>query len=230
MNIAISEAILKDCFKNKLKVEKIYNGADTKKWKQHVGSADEFRIISVGRIGYEGVITYQLKGYDILIKALKECKDKGMKFSCNIVGGDIDYVNNSSIKYLKKLNDDLGLSEEIKFLGNREDIPELLAPSDLFILPSRFEGLPIVLLEAMAARLPVIASNISGSNELIKDEKNGLLFESENYLELAKKIFYLYNHREEMERMEQNAYEYVQSFDISIMCEKYWDLYKRLIQ
>ena len=229
MNIAISEDLLNDCVKNNLKTVKIYNGVDTKKWKQHIGSTGRFSIITVGRITYKGLITYQIKGHDILIKALRECKDKGMEFSCSIVGGDVDIVNNSSIEYLKKLNEDSGLSEEIKFLGNREDVPDLLAQSDLFILPSRFEGLPLSLLEAMAAKLPVIASNISGSAELVEHGKNGLLFESENHLDLADKISWLYDHKDEMSRFAQNAYEYVQAFDISVMCEKYWDLYKSLM-
>ena len=228
MNIAISEDILNDCVKNNLKTVKIYNGIDTKKWKRHLGCDVPFSIITVGRITYEGKITYQIKGHDILMKALKECKDKGMKFSCNIVGGDVDVVNNSSIEYLKKIREDLDLSDEVSFLGSREDIPELLAQSDLFILPSRFEGLSIALLEAMGAKLPLIASNISGSAELIEHGKNGLLFESENHLDLAEKIMYLYEHRDEMKRLAQNAYEYVQDFDISVMCEKYWDLYQYL--
>ena len=222
MNIAISEAVLNDCVQNNLKAVKIYNGIDTEKWKQRLDNDGTFTIINVGRI------THQVKGQDILIKALKECKDKGMKFICNFVGGVYGYDTNS-FEYLKKLIEDLNLSEDINFLGNREDVPKLLARSDLFILPSRFEGLPISLLEAMAARLPVIASNISGSNELIEHGKNGLLFESENSLDLAEKISWLYYHKEEMERMTQGAYEYVKEFDISIMCKKYRDLYKSLL-
>ena len=221
MNIAISEDILNNCVKNNLKAIKIYNGIDTKKWKQAQGGARLFSIINVGRI------TYQHKGQDILIKALKECKDKGMKFVCNFIGGVYEY-DTHSFEYLKKIIEDLKLSEEIKFLGNRNDIPELLSQSDLFILPSRYEGLPISLLEAMAAKLPVIASNVSGSTDLIEHKKNGLLFESENPLDLADKILYLYNNRGEMKLLAQNAYEYVQGFDISIMCEKYWELYKYL--
>ena len=222
-NIAISEDILNDCVKNKLKAVKIYNGIDTKKWIRAQGDANPFSIIHVGRI------VHHIKGQDLIIKALKECKDKGMKFTCNFVGGEIDEIKNSSFEYLKKLNEDSGLSEEIKFLGNREDVPELLAQADLFILASRYEGLPLSLLEAMAAGLPVIASNISGSSELIEHEKNGLLFESENYLDLAEKIFWIYDHGKERDRLAENAYEYVQGFDISIMCKKYWELYSSII-
>ena len=222
MNIAISEDILNDCVKNNLKAIKIYNGVDTKKWKPAQSSITRpFSIINVARI------TYYKKGHDILIKALKKCKDNGMKFICNFVGGTIESDMNS-LEYLKKLINDLDLSEEIKFLGNRSDVPDLLFQSDLFILPSRYEGMPVSLLEAMAAKLPVIASNISGSVDLVEHEKNGLLFESENYLDLADKILLLYNNKEKMTDLAQNGYEYVQGFDISVMCEKYWNVYKCL--
>jgi len=230
MTIAISDGMFNDCVKQKLKTLKIYNGIDTKRWKQPQVNERTFSIINVGRLSCDGDITYQIKGQDILIKALKECKDRGLKFTCNFVGGDDDAVNNSSLKYLKKINADLGLSEEIQFLGNREDIPDLLAQSDIFILPSRYEGMPIALLEAMAAKVPVIASNISGSTDLVEHGKNGLLFESENYHDLAEKIIYLYHHRDEMKHLSQNAFEYVQDFDISMMVNKTWDLYKRLMK
>jgi len=223
MNIAISDEILNDCVKNNLKVIKIYNGIDTKKWKQAHSKNNSFSIINVARI------SYYKKGHDVLIKALKECKNKGLKFICNFVGEaeeNIEYP----FENLKHLIDNLELTEEIKFLGNRDDIPELLAQSDLFILPSRYEGMPIALLEAMASRLPIIASNISGSSDLIKHQKNGLLFESENHVDLAEKISYLYEHREEMELLAQNAFEYVQNFDISMMVKKTWNLYQNLMK
>lgn len=222
MNIAISDEILNDCIKYNLKVTKIYNGIDIKKFKpSHFNIMSLFNIIHVGRI------SHRIKGQDILIKALKECKNKGMKFTCNLVGG-IFIFDKESLGYLKELTENLNLTNEINFLGNREDIPDLLAQSSLFILPSRYEGLPLSLLEAMAAKLPVIASNISGSSELVEHGNTGLLFESENYLDLAEKIFSLYNQPEEMERLAQNGYQYVQGFDISMMCTKYRELYKNL--
>ena len=221
MNIAISEDILNDCVKNKLKAKKIYNGIDIKSWKLSQGDTRIFRIINVARI------THQIKGQDILIKALKDCKDKGIKFVCDLVG-EVNDVK--SCKYLKTLTKDSDLSDEINFLENREDVPDLLAQSDLFILPSRIEGLPLSLLEAMASRLPVIASNISGSAELVEHGKNGLLFESENHSDLAEKILFLYNNREEMKRLAENAVESAQRFDISVMVENYWGLYKNLIK
>ncbi len=69
----------------------------------------------------------------------------------------------------------LALDDRVRFLGNRTDVPELLAASDAFVLPSRFEGSSLAVLEAMAAGKPVISSSIGGTNELIVDGESGVL-------------------------------------------------------
>jgi len=69
----------------------------------------------------------------------------------------------------------LGVDNRVLFLGYREDIPDLLACCDVFVLPSLFEGLPLSILEAMAAGKPVIASAIGGNDEVIAHGENGLL-------------------------------------------------------
>ncbi|OGI18016.1 MAG: hypothetical protein A2255_00520 [Candidatus Melainabacteria bacterium RIFOXYA2_FULL_32_9] len=228
MNIAISKAILEECNNNGIKKKTlIYNGIDTKRvsniTRQHNRNMETLNIINVSRI------TYHKKGQDILIKALKECKDKGLNFTCSFVGGVYDY-DKASIEYLKDLIKNYNLENEISFLGNRNDIPDLLAKADLFILPSRHEGLPLVLLEAMASGLPAIASNISGSNDIINPEENGLLFESENHTDLANKILELYNNQNKMHYLAQNAHKHAQQFDISIMCKNYYALYRKLVK
>ncbi len=219
-SIAISKTVCNECISEKIfKVIQIYNGVKVKKFNaKKIPNKNIFNIINIARI------IHQKKGQDILIKALKECKNKGMNFRCNFVGGVYDY-DQGSFEYLKKLVNEFDLQKNINFLGNREDIPELLAESDLFILPSRYEGLGLVLLEAMAAGVPIIASNIDGPAELIEHEKNGLLFESENHLDLADKIFDFYNNEKKRELLAENAYKFVQDFDISVMSKKYCKLY-----
>lgn len=225
INIAISQAVLENCQQYNIgNIIQIYNGIETKKFTPASEKQNsEFKIINVSRI------MHSEKGQDILIQALKICKDKGMKFKCDFVGGVHEYYLDS-FEYLKNLVKELDLESEISFLGNRNDMPELLPLADLFVLPSRFEGLGLVILEAMASKVPVIASNIYGPAELIKHEENGLLFENENYQHLADKILYLYNNKEKMQFLAENAYKYIQEFDISIMYKKYDELYKDLVR
>ncbi len=224
MNIAISKAVMAECRKYNINnVTHIYNGIYIKNFYTEANKKNSiFKIINIARI------TYNKKGQDILIKALKICKDKNINFKCDFVGGVYSY-DKESYTYLKTLVKDLNLEKEINFLGTQDDIPKLLSQSDLFVLPSRYEGLGLVVLEAIASKVPVIASNIDGPAELIKHEENGLLFESGNYQDLADKILYLYDNKEKMECLTQRAYQLVKEFDISFMYKKYFELYESLI-
>lgn len=226
MNIAISQSVEDECKQFGVdNVIKIYNGINTTKFKQEkqTKNINPFKIINIARI------THRKKGQDVLIRALKICKDKGMEFACDFVGGVYEY-DKESFTYLTNLVKELELEDSINFLGNRKDIPDLLSQSDLFILPSRYEGLGLVVLEAMASKTPVVVSNIDGPAELVQNKQNGLLFESENHIDLADKIYYLCNNREKMQELADKAYKYVQDFDISIMCKNYYKLYKELMR
>lgn len=82
----------------------------------------------------------------------------------------------------------LGVADRVLFLGNREDIPELLRQCDLFVLPSRYEGLPLAVLEAMAAGRPVITTAIDGTREAIVHGESGILIPPDNSRALAGSI------------------------------------------
>jgi glycosyltransferase involved in cell wall biosynthesis len=76
---------------------------------------------------------------------------------------------------LEALAAQLGIADRVRFLGRREDVPELLAAADVFALPSLYEGSSLAVLEAMAARIPIVSSAIGGTEELIEDGRSGLL-------------------------------------------------------
>jgi glycosyltransferase involved in cell wall biosynthesis len=76
---------------------------------------------------------------------------------------------------LERLAAELGVADRVRFLGHRRDVPELLAAADVFALPSLYEGSPLAVLEAMAARRAVVSSAIGGTDELIGDGESGLL-------------------------------------------------------
>lgn len=226
-HIAISNAVKDDCKNFAIdKTEIIYNGIDFEKFyskKPSTNNNESFNIINVARI------QLPKKGQDILIKALNECKKRNINFKCTFVGGYAE-EDIKDYEYLQNLVSKYSLKENINFLGNRFDVPELLFKSDLFILPSRFEGFGLVVLEAMAAGLPVIVSNIDGPKEYIKHEINGLFFENENEIDLADKIQYLYENKQKMFELALAGQEDAKQFDNNVACEKYLELYKTLIQ
>lgn len=132
------------------------------------------KLIAVGRLEHQ-------KGFDLLLRAISLVKIENI--SLDIIG------NGSKEKELKKLVKELNLNNKIKFLGFKKDVIEYIKQSDVFILSSRFEGFPNVVLEAHACGKPVVAFNCKGGlNELIEVGKNGELAELEDIKDLASKI------------------------------------------
>lgn len=109
------------------------------------------------------------KGHDVLIRAAARVTRDIPDAVFQLVGdGPMHEVLAAAAR-------SLGISHAVRFLGHREDVPEVLHESDLFVLPSRTEAFPNGVLEAMAAGLPVVASDVGGIPELITDGENGIL-------------------------------------------------------
>ena len=123
-------------------------------------------------IGYIGQLIHR-KGLDILIEATAKLP-VSINWHLLIIG------EGSLRKSLQQLASKLEIGQKISFLGFRKDRLSLLKGFDVFVLPSRLEGIPRCLMEAMAAGIPVVASDIPGCNDLIQNEETGLLFEPEN--------------------------------------------------
>lgn len=225
LNLAISKAVEKECHEADIhNCRQIYNGIDLERFSPlpFAGKAGQLRIINVARM------EHRKKGQDVLIRALKLCRNGGLDFHCKLVGGVYDY-NQESYQYLRQLARKLELEDVIEFVTDCHDAAPLLAESDLFVLPSRYEGLGLVVLEAMAAGVPVIASNLDGPAELIDDGVNGILFEPDNEMSLAAKIFQLAHHPETLERLRTAALSHVEPFDIRHMKNQYLYAYEDLL-
>lgn len=219
--IAISQAV-KDDFMvgtsmNGEKVEVIPNGIPIQKFRRRDQSFDPREIICVARF------VHIKKGQDILIKAISTLKKEGVECFCKLVG------DGESRKYLETLVEQYYLQNNVEFLGKRSDVPELLAKAGIFVLPSRWEGFGIALIEAMAAGIPVIASNIDGPKEIITHGENGLLFESGNVTDLAKKIKMLINDINLRDRLVNNAFISAQEYSIEKMYSRYLAVYNNII-
>ncbi|AYZ73057.1 glycosyltransferase family 1 protein [Fusobacterium necrophorum] len=110
------------------------------------------------------------KNHKIILQTLFKLNNKNIHYM--IIGqGDLKDSLYNSVKELK-------LEKQVHFLGYRTDIEELLSISDIYLFPSIQEGLPVALMEAMAAGLPIIASNIRGNRDLIQNGRNGFLVEN----------------------------------------------------
>lgn len=218
--IVISDSVKDDFMKgtsmNGENFKVIPNGIPLQKFQRRELSSNSSEIICVARLESEK------KGQDILIRALAKLKKDGIECSCKLVG------EGESRQYLEALSKKCGLADNIQFLGNRSDVPELLANACIFVLSSRYEGFGIVVIEAMAAGIPVIASNIDGPKEIITDSQNGLLFESENENDLAKKLKMVIKDRTLRNRLIHNAFISVQEYSIEKMCDRYLSAYNSL--
>jgi len=127
---------------------------------------------------------------------------------------------------LKKTAQDLSVSGKIRFLGVRTDMHTLLSASDAFVLSSEFEGNPLCVMEAMAAGLPVVGTDVGGVSQLIEDGKSGLLVKSGDLksLSAAMKSLMLDNGlRSRIKDLSRKTA--LEKFDSSIMARSYEKLF-----
>jgi glycosyltransferase involved in cell wall biosynthesis len=123
----------------------------------------------------------------------------------------------------------LGIGHAVRFLGVRSDVPDLLASSDVFAFPSLWEGLGIVMLEALAAGLPVVASNIAVLREIVDDGQQGLLVQTQHPQALAQAIINLLADPDERRSMGQSGRRKIlERFDINVTVSQWTELYQEL--
>jgi glycosyltransferase involved in cell wall biosynthesis len=158
------------------------------------------------------------KDIKTLIKAINLIRNSDLILY--IIGDGPD--RRSLEEMVRKLN----LQDKVQLLGFQKEVKELLNDSDIFILSSRWEGLPIVILEAWASKVPVIASNVHGIKGLIQNNKDGLLFEFGNEKDLTEKIKFLLENRELQKQLIENGFSRVQKeYNLDKMVEQYKNLY-----
>jgi glycosyltransferase involved in cell wall biosynthesis len=116
----------------------------------------------------------------------------------------------SELEAMEQLSERLSVSQYIRFLGPRTDVYDILRAGDVFLLPSRWEGLPIVLLETGLLKLPVIASNTYGNREILK-ETNGILFKNRDTHELAGVIKDVLENKYDLTQYTENLFKEVQA-------------------
>ncbi len=158
--------------------------------------ADSALALVVGRLTGQ-------KGHTFLIEALKSLIPARQNLHALLVGkGELRSALEAQVRQAN-------LGEHVHFLGQRDDIPALLAAADMFILPSLWEGLSVALLEAMAAAKPVIATAVSGTRQVMVQRQTGLIVPPGNSSALAEAVDQLLAEPERAVAMGQAARQYV---------------------
>lgn len=227
--IAVSKKSKKDIawlpfMKNKIRV--IYNGMG----KFRPKTKKESRLILSKEESNKKVIIYSIselnhnKGIDLALQGVARLPTKIREKIIYCIAGDGEDRGN-----LEKLTQDLGLSNAVKFLGFIPNAKELLSGADIFLLPSRTEAFPYVLLEAGSIPLPIIATNVGGVSEIINDMQNGILVHARDAREIAEAILYILENKDKQKFFKENIKEVVTSrFSLDKMISETYSVYKSL--
>jgi glycosyltransferase involved in cell wall biosynthesis len=227
--VAVSEDIETELLRNRIsrnKISLIFNGIDTSKFGDGSGNIRrEFNIDdSTKVIGTVARFTAE-KGMPYLLEAAKELLNSFPDIVFMIVG-DGPLKND-----LAKKSIDLGISERVVFTGMRDDMPEVYSAMDIFVLPSLKEGLPMVLLEAMSAGKPVVATSVGAVTRVIENGKEGLLVSPGDANELKRAITLMLTDGEFSRQVSRNAYNRVSgNFSSKAMCSRYLEIYETLVK
>jgi glycosyltransferase involved in cell wall biosynthesis len=178
-------------------------------------------------VGYVGWLI-PIKGVTYLVDAMAEVLQRHPN-SLLVLVGKGDEKGEEEIK-LKEQVEDLELADNVRFLGWRPDVDEIMGCFDIFVLPSLNEGMGRVLVEAMSAGLPIVASRVGGIPDLVKHEKNGLLVPLADAGALERAISDLLSDKAKRKRMGETGKRICSPYSIEAMVEKIDDLYSTLVE
>ncbi len=171
-------------------------------------------------VGYIGQVIPR-KGLDTLLRAFSKLDIPGKRLC--IVGEGPQRLE------LERLANRIGEKDRVHFFGFRDDRIALMKCFDVFVLPSRLEGIPRCVLEAMAARVPVVATDIPGCRVLVEDNVTGMLFPVDDHIGLAKKLRLLLGNDGLRDSMADAGHRLVRrDYSAETMAEKYAELYVEL--
>jgi glycosyltransferase involved in cell wall biosynthesis len=171
-----------------------YTSLEVKAVRDNLGIQDDYVIVTVSRLVYKN-------GIDVLIDAIAKFKEKRPNIKCLIIG------DGPELKKLKAQSSKLKVDNNVIFLGQipQRDLPLYLAISDIFVRPSRSEGLGNSFLEAMAAGVPVIGTPVGGIRDFLQDRQTGFYANVDDSADLAEKMKNILENSELRKKVVYNA-------------------------
>jgi glycosyltransferase involved in cell wall biosynthesis len=206
------------CIYNGIYVEN-FKGSDSYDLRGELGLSPDIKLIGmIARL-------VPIKNHSLFFESVQIVRKRCENFCVILIGaGDLQSC-------LEKQVSKIGLKQIVHFLGNRTDVAKILPCLDIVVQSSNGEGLPNAIMEAMAARKPVVATNAGGTEELVMDRKTGFLVPVGNYALLAEKIILLLNDSGLGKTMGEAGYQHIKkNFSIEKMIQNVQDLYLNLVQ
>ncbi len=163
---------------------------------------------------------HPVKDHPMLLNAFRLVVDQESRAKLLIIGdgAERDKLEQQVVQ--------LGLGEQVRFLGSRSDVPDILQCLDVFVLSSKEEGLPLCILEAMASGLPVVATNVGGIPTVVRPDENGMLVDPEDSRAMANALLSLFNDKKQRVRLGMNGRRLVeQRYNLKKSIAAYHSLY-----
>lgn len=214
--VAISheiQALTQSYYHLKTTPELVYNPVDVSRYSQlEKKKRKNFTFVNVGRL-------YEAKNQILLVKAFEKILEDQSDTDLFILGDGP--LKEELETYLKEHK----LTQHIFMEGNVENVEQYLAEADAFVLSSNYEGLPLVILEAMASGLPIVSTDVGGVKDVVTD--NGLLVEPHSIEKLASAMMQIKANAEMREDFSERSKRNVMQFDSSIIAQEYIALYEK---
>jgi glycosyltransferase involved in cell wall biosynthesis len=206
----------------------IHNGVDLQKIKAKRSRIEVRRDLGIGEdsplIGTAGRLV-PVKGLNYLLRAAKLMHRESPGLKVLMIG------KGPERKSLEDTVSKLGIGSQVIFTGEREDVYDLISATDLLVLPSLSEGLPMVLLEALALEVPVVASAAGGIPEVITHGSTGFLVQPKEERALAEACLYLLENRAQARALAREGKKLVRTkFSAEVMAQKVFHLYEDLVR
>jgi glycosyltransferase involved in cell wall biosynthesis len=186
--------------------------------RRSLGLESEFAWLAVGR--YEVA-----KDYPTMLRAFARVREQITNVALVIVG------RGSLQKQTERLAGELGLGDSVRFTGVRSDVPEVMSAADAYVLSSAWEGMPMVLLEAGAAGLPIVATRVGGNDEVVLHGQSGFLVPCSDAAALGDAMLRLHRLPEsERSAMGERGRDHIRThYSLSRVAERWESLYREVL-
>lgn len=197
----------------------VFNGEDLSKFKvkDSYKKNGRLKLLHIGRF-------MEVKNHHFMIAEIIELLKQGYLIEAFFVGENRNYIGDECKRMVEKI----GFEEYIHFEGVQADVSRYLYDADVFVLPSKYEGVPMTIIEAMACGLPIIATDVGGISDMLSDQESAILIKNDG-MGFRKAIIELYSDENKRRKIGEGAYKASSKFGVETMTDGYRRLYKKIL-